>query len=177
MRSKKEELKKGMATFGLFFGIFLLWFFIFIRSDAEEKSLIPYIEETCSIYNISPELVEAIIERESNWNADAVNGECVGLMQISQRYQKERMEKLGVNDLTDPEDNILVGVDYLAELFEEYDDPYAVLMFYNSGYSNEYGLRAYEDGRYSDYAKEVCERAITLELIHKKYEGEWDDEK
>lgn len=129
-----------------------------------------YIEEVCEERNICPELVQAIIEKESAWKPNARNGDCIGLMQINPEYQKERMERFGITkaDLADPYDNILVGVDYLAELFEKYEDVYAVLMFYNAGYSENYGLGAYEDGRYSDYAVEVADRSAELERLQGK---------
>ena len=127
-----------------------------------------YTEVVCEERNICPELVQAIIERESSWNPKAKNGDCIGLMQINPKYQQERMKKFGVTDLTDPYDNILVGTDYLLELFEKYGDVYAVLMFYNAGYSENYGLKAWEDGRYSKYAIEVSERSAELERLHGK---------
>lgn len=76
-----------------------------------------YIEQICQERHLCPELVEAVIERESNWNPAAVNGDCVGLMQVDQLQHWTRMQQLGVVDLTDPYDNILVGVDFLEELF------------------------------------------------------------
>lgn len=129
-----------------------------------------YIEEVCEERNICPELVQAIIEKESSWKPNARNGKCIGLMQINPEYQEERMKKYGITaaDLTDPYDNILIGVDYLRELFEEYGDIYAVLMFYNAGYSDKYGLGAWKDERYSDYAIEVSERSAELERLHGK---------
>jgi len=129
-----------------------------------------YIEEVCEERNICPELVQAIIEKESSWKPNARNGKCIGLMQINPEYQEERMKKYGITaaDLTDPYDNILIGVDYLRELFEKYEDVYAVLQFYNAGYSEKYGIGAYEKGIYTDYAIEVSERSGELERMHGK---------
>ena len=156
-----------LAVFCL--GITLL--FIPVKAEATDKEKwLSYIEEVCEERNICPELVEAIIERESSWRPDVRNGECVGLMQINPKYQEERLEKFGLvaADLADPYDNILVGTDYLLELFEKYEDVYAVLMFYNAGYSQKYGLGAWEDGRYSNYAVEVSERSAELERMNGK---------
>lgn len=133
------------------------------RSQLEEWR--DYIEIVAADYNICPELIEAVIERESSWRPDAVNGTCIGLMQINPEYHAERMERLGVEDLLEPYDNILVGTDFLAELFREYGDIYAVLMYYNAGYD---GLRAWRAGEYSDYAVEVTERYAELEREHGK---------
>lgn len=127
-----------------------------------------YIEEVCEEYGICPELVEAIIERESGWDPRAENNGCIGLMQIDPIFHCGRMDRLGVKDLKDPYDNILIGVDFLAELFRQHHEIYPVLMFYNAGYSEEYGLLAYEKGRNSDYALEVAERSEELERMHGK---------
>ena len=139
-----------------------------ITVEAEESNLEEwrdYIEIVAGQYGICPELVEAVIERESSWQPDAVNGTCIGLMQINLKYHTDRMERLGVEDLRDPYDNILVGTDFLAELFRAYENIYAVLMYYNAGYD---GLRSWRAGQYSDYAIEVSERAAELEREHGK---------
>lgn len=119
-----------------------------------------YIEAVCEEKNVCPELVQAIIERESSWRPKAVNGNCVGLMQIDKVVHAARMERMGIEDLKDPYDNIMLGVDYLAELFAKHEDLYAVLMFYNAGNA---GLEEWENGCYSDYAIEVARRSEELE--------------
>ena len=130
------------------------------RADLES-----YIEQVCESCNICPELVEAMIERESRWNPKAQNGDCMGLMQISERWHRERMERLGVTDLLEPYDNILVGVDYMAELFERYEDPGMVLMVYN-GDSRAKDLQA--TGKLSEYADWILTRSAELEREHGK---------
>lgn len=145
--------------------LLLIWS---ITVEAEQSRLEEwrdYIEIVAADYNICPELIEAVIERESSWRPDVVNGSCIGLMQINPEYHAERMERLGVEDLLDPYDNILAGTDFLAELFREYGDIYAVLMYYNAGYD---GLRAWRAGEYSDYAVSVAERSAELERAHGK---------
>lgn len=130
-------------------------------SDDEYKQ----IEEICEDYNICYELILAIIEAESGYNPDAVNGEHIGLMQISSKYFSDKMIELGVTDLYDPVQNVLCGVDYISELSEEYDDLYLVLMFYNMGYK---AIDLYEDGKYSNYAIKITERAYEMEREHLK---------
>ena len=132
---------------------------------AEHKAdLEQYIEILCAP-DICPEFVEAIIERESRWDPRAVNGDCIGLMQISERWHRERMQELGVKNLKDPLDNILVGVDYLRELFERYEDPGVVLMVYN-GDSRAKDLQATE--KLSKYAEWILNRSAELERQHGK---------
>ncbi len=132
--------------------------FASIRVDAkldELESWYSYLEYVCEQKDICPELVQAIIETESNWDPEARNGDCVGLMQISEYWHRDRMERLGVEDLTDPYDNILVGVDYLQELTRRYVDQAMVLMIYN-GDSRAWNF--WETGEMSEYARKILER-------------------
>lgn len=117
-------------------------------------------------YNICPELLMAIIEQESGGNPDAVGsaGE-IGLMQIYPKWHSGRMEELGVYSLYSPKGNILVGADYLTELFQEYGDLGTALMVYN-GVSDAEELGA--KGEYTEYAEKIMERAEQLERLHKK---------
>ena len=132
---------------------------------AEHKAdLEQYIEILCAP-DICSEFVEALIERESRWNPEAVNGDCIGLMQISERWHKDRVMALGAKDLKDPFDNIDVGVDYLRELFERYEDPGMVLMIFN-GDSRAKDLQA--TGELSEYAEWILNRSSELERQHGK---------
>lgn len=124
-----------------------------------------YIEVISEQYNVCPELIMAIVETESSGRSDAINGDCKGLMQISERWHKDRMERLGVTDLLDPYSNILVGVDYLMELAEQYGDLLLVLMIYN-GTSDAH--ERMESGNYTKYATSIIDRSIELERLHGK---------
>lgn len=158
--------------------ISVMFFIPVISTSAQTKSTPPrsdieaYTVEIGEKYNICPELIQAIIERESSYDPYAKNGNCIGLMQVSQRWHADRMEELGVTNLYDPYSNILVGTDYLAELFDEAiqsgrgDDLYYVLMRYNLKTST--ANSRWESGDYSDYAIEVSERAAELEREHGK---------
>ena len=84
--------------------------------------------------------VMAIAFSESRYNPDAVgdNGQSIGMMQINTTAQADRIEALGVTDLTDPLQNALVAVDYLLWLEDNLGsaDPYskhAIYMAYNMG--------------------------------------------
>lgn len=130
-------------------------------SETAYEACIEYGEE----YGICPEILMAIIETESRGQADAENGGCFGLMQISERWHKDRMEQLGVTDLFDERGNILVGTDYLAELFEEYHDVATVLMIYHG--ENGTAQKS-EIGEISGYAQGILDRSAELERIHGK---------
>lgn len=129
-------------------------------SEEAQEQCITYGEE----YGICPELLMAIIEQESSGQAYAENGSCKGLMQVSEKWHKDRMERLCVTDIF--EGNVLVGTDYLAELFAENDDLYWVLMAYNGGI--DYANRMYEAEKYSRYAVSIANRSAELERLHGK---------
>ena len=137
-------------------------------SNIKETYISKEIQDVCieigNMYNICPELIMAIIESESSGNQYAVNGGCKGLMQIYEKYHKDRMERLGVTDIFDIRGNILVGVDYLSELFGKYEDPAMVLMVYNG--DNSAWIYWNSDGAISKYANKILNRSADLELLH-----------
>lgn len=125
-----------------------------------EDDVFTMCEEICEPYHISPNFVMAVIWKESRFATDAENGPCKGLMQVKESCHKERMERLGVTDLSNPYENIQVGVDYLAELFETYEDDAIVLDMYNG---NTKAISNYEKGKLSSYSKSVLEKAVDYE--------------
>lgn len=94
-----------------------------------------YINDVCKSYEIDPVIVFSIIEKESDYDTNAIgdNGDSEGLMQVQRKHHGERMARLGVTDLFDPYENVLVGVDYLAELLTKYGDMEMALIAYNAG--------------------------------------------
>ena len=133
-----------------------------------EAELIEITEEVGAIYDICPELLQALVERESTFYINATNGSCKGLAQISTRWHTDRMERLGVEDIYEPYGNILVAADYLRELFDERedDDVYYVLMRYNMAIDTANSL--YAAGEITDYARSIVRRAAELERLHGK---------
>lgn len=80
------------------------------------------------------ELALAVIFRESTYrNVNGDNGNSIGYMQVQPRWHQERMERLGVTDLSDPLSNFRVGCDLLAELIEKYGSVESALTCYNTG--------------------------------------------
>ena len=172
MRKRKKRYGMYILDWAAFAALLLALFFIAIKIHAGEADTelpaeyIQYCEEIGQAYHICPELLEAVIEEESGGNPDAVGaaGE-IGLMQVYPKYHRMRAGHLNVYDLSDPEGNILVGADYLAELFKEYGDIGTALMVYNGVLdAEERGKR----GSYTDYAEKVMKRAAQLERLHKK---------
>ena len=121
--------------------------------------LIDYCKET----QISPYLIMAMCERESQYNANAVgdNGRSLGIMQIQPRWHEWRMDKLGCTDLMDARQNMMVGIDILMDLYSKCNDTAWVLMAYNGG--EVYADRNYNADNISEYARYIMTRTEEME--------------
>ncbi|SHI44517.1 transglycosylase SLT domain-containing protein [Parasporobacterium paucivorans] len=121
-----------------------------------------WLYQYCSDKEISPYLVLAIIEYESDYDALVIGdqGKSYGLMQIQIRFHADRMAKYGytASDMLQPIPNVIVGVDYLLELISK-------------GNGIEWALSAFNGGeRYAwnnadsptRYATEIIARAQEL---------------
>ena len=114
------------------------------------------IEAMCAARDIDVAVIVAMIYHESRYDEKAIgdNGKAFGLMQIQPRWHEERIKRLGVTDLLDGAQNVLVGIDYLDEL----------LNIYNGDYSK--ALTAYNAGHYrgvvTPYANIILEEAKTI---------------
>lgn len=117
----------------------------------------------CKEVHISHYLIMAMCERESQYNASAIgdNGRSLGIMQIQPRWHKWRMDKLGCDNLLDPQQNIIVGIDILLELYSKNEDVAWVLMAYNGG--EDYATRNCNAGNISEYATYIMARAEEME--------------
>ena len=103
------------------------------------------VDTQIAIYGVcecDPELfcaVMAIAATETDFRADAVGGSGIsyGLCQINTEAQEDRIELLGVTDLTDPVQCATVAVSYLLWLEDNMDnasyDDDPVYMAYNMG--------------------------------------------
>ena len=132
-----------------------------IPDDVEEAA-----RAAGEVYDLSPELLEAVAFHESRYSLDAVNGDCVGLMQIATYWHEDRMERLGVTeaDLWKAGPSMMVAADFLDELIRRYDDLGTALMYYNGGGNH---MAAYlERGELSWYASSVIEMAEQLRQEH-----------
>jgi hypothetical protein len=133
----------------------------------------------CEQNGVDYEMVFALIEQESRcrWDAEGDNGTSIGLMQVSEKWHMQRMEELGAYDLTNPYQNVLVGVNYLSEIqndlrgtVSDEDLPYYTLAVYNYG---KQGAKAnlWDQGvvKYT-YNTKIMDRAQQLKEEKKKAE-------
>lgn len=140
--------------------------FIAVTVNAAEKQItVPedvrkISEELGEEYNICPETIQAIGWWESRFQPDAENDGCVGIMQVAPKWHKERMDRLGVTDLTDPRQNMMVAVDYLFDLVKDEEDMEEVLMRYHGESRINERLEA---GEMSAYVEGILALSAELE--------------
>ena len=108
------------------------------------KHILIYIEALCWEYGVDYEMVKAVIQTESDWNHKAVSTSgAIGLMQILPSTAMSEFQT-PKQDLFDPYVNVTVGIKYLAELNEHFDDLESPLAAHSHGptvtkkYSNNY---------------------------------------
>ena len=169
-------MKKGIM--GILLGLCILAHPI--EAQANSLSYIPTIDETGvpeEIYqnaeiighefNICPELLMAMAERESCFKANAENGPCKGLMQVNSNTHKQRFEDAGWSSLewSDSYKNMYVAASYLSDLFDKYEDVGIVLGVYHGE------SKAVEKGmsrNLSSYTTKILERSEELERLNNK---------
>lgn len=129
-----------------------------------ERGLQDHIFDICDSYNVDPELIVSMIFYESSFRSKVIgendSGYSYGLMQIMPRWNKDRMDRLGCQDLLDPYQNVLVGTDLISEYIEEGRGVEWALMAYNGGPS--YANRKASEGIVSAYATRVTAYAGEL---------------
>lgn len=134
--------------------------------QTEDSMVVRYTEEIGSQYGICPELLQAMVFYESTNNPKAKSpGGDTGYMQVNKKWHKDRMDRLGVTELTDGYGNILVGADYLTELLEQYEDVSLALMKYNGDSKAD---KLYSEGKMSEYAEKILNLSAELERLHGK---------
>ena len=108
-------------------------------------------------------MVLAMIERESGYRYDATgdSGNSKGLLQVQERFHKDRMQAVGATDLYNPYDNMRVAVHFLKEIQDRYlanSGAHCVLMVYNMGATG--ANRLWAEGIYSTaYTRQILQRA------------------
>ena len=106
-------------------------------------------------YDVSAELVYAVIRAESKFDKDAVSDKgAKGLMQIMDTTGEWAAKKIKIKnpDLFDPDTNIEIGTYYLSYLLDFYDgDEICAVAAYNAGPANVSEWLA--DKRYSKNGK------------------------
>jgi soluble lytic murein transglycosylase-like protein len=92
------------------------------------------IDEAAKLHGVDADLIHAVIQTESGFNAMAVSpAGAQGLMQLMPELQEE----LGVTDPFSPRQNIMAGTEYLKRLLTRHHGDVALtLASYNAGPGN-----------------------------------------
>lgn len=128
-----------------------------------KREIIRIIKRASQKYNVPANLIYAMVQTESAFRPYAVSSAgAVGLMQII----PSTGEWLGVEDLNDPEQNIMGGTKFIKYLLRRFDgDLEKAVAAYNAGPSaviRHKGIPPYKETQ--KYVKKVIERMETSPL-------------
>jgi len=131
-------------------------------------------EEICAESDFDyPHIVESLAFSESKFIPDikSANGKYYGLCQVSPKWNKDRMERLGISEeeLLTVRGNITVAVDLLKELYDKHQDMTLTLLYYG-GFGQKRIDRYLKDGTTPDYIIELLGRAETYKQQQEKEE-------
>lgn len=97
------------------------------RSNPKAKDYIRTIEDAAKAHDLDPELLGALIERESQFDPQAKShAGAIGIAQIMQRFHPDV-------DATDPTASIKYAAQYLKQNFARFGDMERALAAYNHG--------------------------------------------
>ena len=132
------------------------------------RSLQRYIHEVCADGDVPVALVMAMIDHESQFDAEAVSSTGdYGLMQINEINHETLAEKYRTGDMLNPYQNVFCGIKMIGSYLETYGDCGKALMAYNMG---NYGAKkAWENGITSTSYSE------TIIKLMSEYEQEVED--
>lgn len=140
-------------------------------------SLQRYIYEVCVDENVPVTLVMAMIERESDFDQDAIGDtEDYGLMQINKINHEMLKKEYRAADMLNPYQNVFCGIKIISSYIEKYEGDYGkALMAYNMG---DYGARkAWDNGITStSYSKAILELMSDYEKEVKDHAENADNE-
>lgn len=168
MEEKPEEDRDPFGSMSQDWGVDDVEGFTFYELPEDFKQSGGELPEAVQVYtyclcrqnNVEFEKVLAVIETESGYRWDAESGVAYGYMQIVPGCHYDRMERLGVCDISDPYQNIKTGIDYLAELLKKYDGDYKkALTAYRWGATGAYRDYFSKGQGSCAYADTVMERA------------------
>lgn len=97
---------------------------------SDEVRYAKYINQAAQKTGLNPALIASVIKQESGFDPNVQSSKgAVGLMQLTE----ETAKAMGVEDRTDPKQNILGGSKYLKKMMDRYDSLTIALSAYNAG--------------------------------------------
>ncbi|NLY40288.1 MAG: lytic transglycosylase domain-containing protein [Desulfovibrionales bacterium] len=133
----------------------------FRRDKRSVQEIEPIVHDLCQRYGVDKNLVMAVIDVESGFDAAAVStAGAQGLMQIMPGTGKD----LNLIDPYNPTENIDAGIRYLRQLLDKFPDRRLAIAAYNAGPNavTKYGgIPPYNETQ--DYVNKVCARLENYE--------------
>lgn len=123
-----------------------------------------YIYHLSNSYGVDYDLIMAVIDTESGFNADIVSStNDFGLMQINKINHKWLQEKLGITNFLDAKQNANAGIYMLKKLFDvNGNDIVKVLMAYNMGQTG--AERCWKQGIHSTpYTEKIIKKQLEFQ--------------
>ena len=113
-----------------------LYYAILLRTHPVKYS--EYVDKYSKKYNVPKDVIYAVIKTESGFRYDAVSStNARGLMQLMEETYEWLCGREGLDpaehSITDPETNIMLGVSYIAFLYDEFGVWDTVYAAYNAG--------------------------------------------
>ena len=101
------------------------------KMNKRRDQLAPLIDRAAMATRLRPALIHAVVRAESAYRSDALSSKgAMGLMQLMPATAK----RYGVNDRSDPAQNLRGGTEYLRDLLQMFDnDLQLALAAYNAG--------------------------------------------
>ena len=133
---KIKTKNKTTMIFFIVIVVFCMVGFVWQRYFWFDLQYDQYITQCCNEQKVSKSLVYAIVKAESNFDTKALSNKgAVGLMQLMPDTalfvaQKQKVTNF---DLTNPKDNLLLGICYIAYLQQKFDSQKDVVCAYNAG--------------------------------------------
>ena len=120
-----------------------------------------YLYVTCAEKNIDYVIMVALYESESGYKYDIIgaSGDS-GYGQIIPSSNRKWIEELGIDDVTNPYQNILLSTTIIQYLVENYEGNYEkALTAYNAGMNGAYNKYFSQGINSSPYAQKILEKA------------------
>jgi len=130
-------------------------------SDRDSTDYDDFIQEASDRYGVAFSLIKAIIRAESAFNPKAVSRKgAMGLMQI----MPENFKAFNLEDPFDPQQNIMAGARYMAELLDRFQGKVPLaLAAYNAGPTK---VEAYRDIPPYQETEEYVKRVMKFYYVY-----------
>lgn len=127
------------------------------------EELQQYTLSVCDKFEFDPALAFAVMFIETNFTPEVNQPDGVGIMAIHPTNLPELSEKLGIDNLSDPKQNILAGCYYLSRYLKTYEDTEKALMAYNCGAAGAQKLwdQGVEETEYSNKVQQAMANIIS----------------